>query len=232
MNNLAYREARVRVTDTIENTLYNLVKSEQDYSGKKKHTALWYREEVARALNLSETDNPSLRSYENELRLVRDKLKEKNPLDVPWTVGASLKYGISPQAISALLSMRKVSRGNLTIRRARWVSYLHSVPGFIQAIKEYHPDNVLRQYASLAFVAEGYAWREEVAELRGKDSPETSDLDELFLVDHDFSDDAIQAPFAARLNWLIGKKKIDAQLDVRPILNEFREMGEKESEAK
>ena len=43
MNRLAYREARVKVTEEVKEALIDLVKQEQDAVKKKKHPSKWYR---------------------------------------------------------------------------------------------------------------------------------------------------------------------------------------------
>ena len=57
-----YRRNRIRVTERIKVTLIDLVEQEEDFKKKKKHKAMWYRDEVGRELKLTEDNNPSLRS--------------------------------------------------------------------------------------------------------------------------------------------------------------------------
>ena len=45
-------------TGTINNRFFIIIK-EKDFERKKKHTAKWYQEEVAKELKLEDKDNPS-----------------------------------------------------------------------------------------------------------------------------------------------------------------------------
>ena len=78
-----YRADRANVTHEIEACLYNLIVVEADTFKKKKHTAGWYRLRVAEELNLPESKNPSLRTYQNKVQEIRNKLQSKSPEDEP-----------------------------------------------------------------------------------------------------------------------------------------------------
>jgi len=172
MNERDYREGRVRVSKPIEESLIELIKQEDDIAKKKKHPAKWYRDEVAKFLKLSERDNPSLRSYEDKISYFRERLRIKNPLDAPWSIAASLKYGISPEATADLINVWKYCLAighTFTIREAKWVALIRTA---IQTSR-----NVYQYRGALLFgYANEYAIRERISEILS--SPmDTRDID-------------------------------------------------------
>ncbi len=176
MSNFAYRVGRVRVSADIEKQLFALIVDEKDYQKKKKHPAKWYRNEVARVLKLEDKDNPSLRSYEERIRQIRQKLS-KTPLDTPWCIGQCLKYGISGDVIPSLIRVKEKIRDKLTIRRAKWIGLLY--PAITQMTTAEHPIDSLWFIQRLSFIGREYAIREQFCETMGKDV-DTSDFDTLF----------------------------------------------------
>lgn len=179
MNERNYREGRVKVSKEIRSAIVELVIAEKDFEKKKKHSAIWYQAEVAKKLKLTDKNNPSLRSYESILQPIRKALQVDNPLDTPWSIGASIKYGIPADIIPTLIEDTKLPRLNdrqiLTIRQACWIGKLS--PIVIPLAKEEYPDNPKKQLGCLIVKAKQYAHREQIAEIIGKEYPDTSDLD-------------------------------------------------------
>jgi len=235
MNERDYREGRVRVTDKIRSTLANLVIRENDFAKKKKQPAKWYREQVAKELELKDKDNPSLRSYEEALKPIRRLLQAKNPWDKPWSIGSSIECGISADMIPVLIKMQQIGqkiRREITIRQARWFARLYpSVEKvtkkqnialvFIQLsmynnvkldselasllIKLYkliesekEQSNQLVGLAWLALIGVQYARQEQIGELTGDTPSNTSELDNLYFIQGDFSAEALFDGF-----WLV-----------------------------
>jgi len=206
------REKRAKVTEQIKDTLITLVEKEKDFEKKKKHPAIWYREAIAQVLNLSEHDNPSLRSYEEALKPVRAKFREKNPLDEHWTIGASAKYNISPDILPILLSIAQVLNQSppswvpaevkpqlpFSIRQALWISRLY--PLLSKAAERTKPGNSKAQYAIMFIIASQYAWKERTAEVMGKTILDTTDLDEIYFT-HENPVDINKGFFSVVLGW-------------------------------
>jgi len=185
MNMGAYREGRVRLTDQIKGALIDLVMQEEDFKKKKKHPATWYRDQTALNLKLGEAQNPSLRSYEEALKVVRKKFQEKNPLDEPWTIGCCLKYDISPSVVIPIQSHLLQYGRFLTIRRARWYSMLHTI--LSPLLEKAYPGQLDRALWRFYQIASYYTRIEQVAEINGEDYPNTQLLDNTFILDQDFS---------------------------------------------
>ena len=110
-----YRAGRAKVTEKIYNALFKLINTEKDYGKKKKHTAQWYIDRVVEILQISDAENPSLRSYEEKIKEIRNGLRKKNPLDAPWTIGACEKYGIPGDMIPHLIELQKLYREPLQL---------------------------------------------------------------------------------------------------------------------
>lgn len=194
MNMGDYREGRVRLTDEIKGTLIDLVEREGDFKKKKDHTAEWYRKETALALKLEEAQNPSLRSYEEALKYVRQLFRVKNPLDAPWAIGCCIKYGISPDVVIPF-QRQWLSYGRfLTIRRARLYSMLH--PILCPLLEKAFPGQSDRNQIRLYQIASFYTRMEQIAEMNGEDYPDTRELDERFIFNQDFSPEAFSLIFA------------------------------------
>ena len=54
----AYRENRIRVTDDIEDAVFDLIEAENDIGTKKKHPAKWYQTETARSIETIRKNQP------------------------------------------------------------------------------------------------------------------------------------------------------------------------------
>jgi len=144
---------------------------------------------VAKVLELADKDNPSLRSYEEKIRQIRQKLS-KTPLDTPWCIGQCLEYGIPGDVIPSLILIKEIIGDKLTIRRAKWIDLLY--PAITQLATEEHPVDSLWFIQRLSFIGREYAIREQFCEAMGKDV-DTSDFDTLFFTYGDISDEALAA---------------------------------------
>jgi len=102
------------------------------------------------------------------------KLNHKNragelefPIDKPWSLGNSFIHyerniPIYPEAIPRILEIQKTANFPITIRRARWISYLSS------SIED---DDALK------VISFGYAYLELVADILGSNEFDTSEYD-------------------------------------------------------
>jgi len=190
MNNSAYRDhrvGRVRVSINIEKKLFALIVEEKDYQKKKRHPANWYRNKVAEELQLADKENPSLRSYEEKIRHIRQKLSE-TPLDIPWCIGKCLKHGIPGDVIPSLIRIKEAIGDKLTVRRARWIGLLY--PAITRLATGEHPVDSRWFEQRLSFIGREYAIREQFCEAMGGDI-DTSDFDTLFFTFGDISDEAL-----------------------------------------
>jgi len=188
MNNGIYRPGRVRVSADIEHAIFRLVEQEKDVNKKKKHPAWWYRDEVAKLLNLQEKNNPSIRSYEEMIRKIRIKLRSRDTLDNPWCIGDCMKYGISGSVIPLLIRIKKTIGDMLTSRRAKWISLLY--PAIEELVTEQYPDDPHQQEIRYAFISREYAIRERLCLALGRDF-DTTDFDTLFFTYRDISEGAL-----------------------------------------
>ncbi len=185
-----YRVSRVKVTDKIKDAIYDLIIEGKDIEKKKKHSAKWYRGEVAKELTIADKDNPSLRSYEAALQPMRKALQVKNLQDGPWCLASLSKYPLpveaipiilevqhnvqshrSPEAFDVLAPQRKLKVGQpvtgpFTIREAQWVARLSFIADW--------------SIVSLEHWAHAYAIGEHVSEVMGRDF-DSSNMDSAIL---------------------------------------------------
>ncbi|MFC1869869.1 hypothetical protein ACFLYE_01195 [Chloroflexota bacterium] len=113
------------------------------------------------------------------------------PLDTPWTIGACEKYNISGDMIPRLLELKRIEASrpvdirelekefpcfSLTIRVARWFSRLYSLVDKLMDAQQPEAPELLR-LGSHYIIAEQYAEAERLSEVKGKDCPDTSELD-------------------------------------------------------
>ena len=188
-----YGVKRARVTDQITNTLLDLVEREKDFEKKKKHPAIWYRKEVATALHLHETENPSLRSYEEALKPIRAKYREKNPLDRPWDIGSCIRYDIPNELVPVLVyfqsHLEEQGEYPFTVRTARWLAKLYKAISLI--IKEYYSNEIaLANDARMLMIAETYSRKELISEITNKPL-DTSEWDKIYFTLGDLSPYAV-----------------------------------------
>jgi len=130
---------------------------------------------------------------------LRKEVDQQPPseLDTPWTIGASIAYGIPPDMIPVLFEVITAPEDGiaLTIREARWLSTIYNVAKPL--IEQEAPGQPLQQFGYLYMMANQYAQRERIAELKGKLPPDTSELDRLYFIDGDL--DIIEGEFSTYL---------------------------------
>ena len=216
MNKRDYREGRVKVTETIKGAIVALIMSEKDIERKKKHPAHWYRSEIAEALNLTDRDNPSLRSYESVIQLIRKSLLSKKPVDSPWSIGSCENYNIPAEIVPILImeqqtfvddeeenaAFAQLARWTrdpvlpvLTIRKAQWFAILYPLVNALIENKYDYLDIGERQ-ACLSMLVDQYSKRAQVADVMDNPTPNTSDLDEMYFLKEDLSLASIGEGFA------------------------------------
>jgi hypothetical protein len=168
----------------------HLIKKENDFALKKVHEAKWYRDEVGKALELDEDHNPSLRSYEVLLNVLRKKMRELDPLEKPWSIGVCEANQIPDSAIPMLIEYKEISlresqmnrikpdykpmMGPLTIRKARWMAKLAACVE--PMAREIFPHDRQPFIALTSAIAERYSNAEHNSILLNKD-PETFTFD-------------------------------------------------------
>jgi len=190
MNKRAYREGRVKVSDKIKDAIVELIFKEKDIERKKKHSAIWYRDEIANALKLTDKDNPSLRSYESIIQPIRKSLQSKNPLEEPWSLGMLSKYkdDFPPEIIPVLIKVQKLQMQNdwegprvLTIRQAQWIARLYHLIREISMRRHLDEEDLFMVWV----ITNVYAKREEMDEIIGKKYLDSSGLDkEIFFTEN------------------------------------------------
>jgi len=185
MNKRLYRKDRVRLTDKIKRKAVSLIIREKDIEKKKKHTANWYRDKIAKTLKLTEEKNPSLRSYESMIQCIRKSLQSKNPIEGPWNLGilsSKYKEDFSPEILPVIIKVQKLMMQSdwagpkiLTIRYAQWIARLY------HSISEISASRHLSERAANLFlwmIISEYANNEEWEEIIGNKDLDTSSLDE------------------------------------------------------
>jgi len=184
MDQTSYREGRTKVTDEIKRTVSRLVDHEKDWENKKKHPSRWYRNETAKLMGLDETDNPSLRSYEELCRAIRKKVRVQNSVDKPWNTALldneALDSDIIPWVIKAQYNRKKYLSKPLTIREVKWFSKLFGFRKYIKPLSEVEGDKYLKfLFLSnvLATWSQVYADRERIDLFAGIQDQDYSDLD-------------------------------------------------------
>lgn len=211
-----YRKDRVKVSDGIKNAIVGLIMSEKDVRRKKKHPAHWYRNEVAEALNLTDRDNPSLRSYESVIQPIRKSLLSKRLVDSPWSIGSCENYNIPAEIVPILIMEQQTFVDNkeenaafaqlarwardpvlpvLTIRKAQWFAILYPLVNVLIENKYDYLDMGERQ-ACLSMLVDQYSKRAQVADVMDNPIPNTSDLDEMYFLKEDLSLASIGEGFA------------------------------------
>ena len=193
MSRLSYREGRTKVTEEIKRTVSRLVDQEKDWENKKKHPSRWYRSETARILGLDENDNPSLRSYEELVREIRNNARVQNPVDKSWNTALLNSEMLDPDLIPWIINvqyhLKKYLAKPLTIREVKWFTRLFGFRTYFKPLPEIENNPDLRSlFISnvLATWAQIYAEREKVDDIAGIQEPDYSDLD-IAIVDNDFS---------------------------------------------
>ena len=193
MPHLSYREGRTKVTEEIKRTASRLVDQEKDWGNKKKHPSRWYRSETARILGLDENDNPSLRSYEELVREIRNNARVQNPVDKPWNTALLNSEmpdtDLIPWIINVQYHLKKYLAKPLTIREVKWFTRLFGFRTHFKPLPEMENDSNIKSLfisSVLATWAQLYAEREKVDDIAGIQEPDYSDLD-IAIVDNDYS---------------------------------------------
>jgi len=193
MPHLSYREGRTKVAEEIKRTVSRLVDQEKDWENKKKHPSRWYRVETSRILGLDENDNPSLRSYEELVREIRNNARVQNPVDKSWNTALlnseMLDSDLIPWIINVQHHHKQFLAKPLTIREVKWFTRLFGFRTYFKPLPEIENDSDLRLLfisSLLATWAQIYAEREKVDDIAGIQAPDYSDLD-IAIVDNDFS---------------------------------------------
>lgn len=143
------------------------------------------------------------------------------PIDLPWTIGSCVKYGIPADVIPLLIEEQKLNSGEqlhlilsqydkeyeetvdprLTVRQAIWFARLYS--SIERLIDSAEPDaSPLQRLGYHSFIAEHYAKRERISQVLGEDHPDTSDLDKLyfFSVKLDITEGWLRSHFPEKYN--------------------------------
>jgi len=193
MPRLSYREGRAKVTEEMRRTVSRLIDQEKDWENKKKHPSRWYRSETARILGLDENSNPSLRSYEELVRDVRNNARIQNPVDKPWNTALLnselLDSDLIPWIINTQYHRKKFLAKPLTIREVKWFSRLFGFRTYFKPLPEMENNPDLGSFfisSVLATWAQVYAEREKIDDIAGIREPDYSDLD-IAIIDNDFA---------------------------------------------
>jgi hypothetical protein len=193
MSQPSYREGRTKVTEEIKRAVSRLVDQEKDWENKKKHPSRWYRTETARILGLDENSNPSLRSYEELVREIRNNARVQNPVDKPWNTALISSEMLDPDLVPWIVNvqyhLKKYLAKPLTIREVKWFTSLFGFRTYFKPLPEMENDPDLKSlFISnvLATWAQIYAEREKVDDIAGIQEPDYSDLD-IAIVDNDCS---------------------------------------------
>jgi hypothetical protein len=193
MTQLVKRERRLKVTEDIKRTVSRLVDQENDWVKKKKHPSRWYRKETARKLGLNESNNPSLRSYEELCRETRKNARVQNSVDKPWNTALLNGEALDPEIVPWIATVQYYLQKNLSkplnIREVKWFVRLFGFRTFVKPLPEIqdNPDLVRLFVAmSLSSWAQIYAETEKVDEIAGINNPDYSNLD-IAIAENDFS---------------------------------------------
>ncbi len=188
-----YREGRAKVTEEIKRTVSQLVDQEKDWENKKKHPSRWYRTETTKILALDENSNPSLRSYEELVKEIRNNARVQNPVDKPWNTALLnselLNSDLVPWIINVQHHRKQYLSKPLTIREVKWFTRLFGFRTYFKPLPEMenNPDlGSLFISSVLATWAQIYAEREKVDDIAGIQEPDYADMD-IAIVDNDVS---------------------------------------------
>jgi hypothetical protein len=118
----------------------------------------------------------------------------KDPLDRPWSIGLSLAYKIPADIVPILIRIKMLY--GLTIREARWVSYLY--PTLSELIDTVYPkDTSISRIGRITIIAGIYSYQEKINDIitgnvsKLISSIDTSALDDRYFIQHDISDTSL-----------------------------------------
>jgi hypothetical protein len=179
-----YKEGRTKVTEEIKREVSRLVDQEKDWENKKKHPSRWYRSETAKILGLDENSNPSLRSYEELVREIRNNARTQNPIDKPWNTALlnsePINTEIIPWIVSAQFNRRLFLSKPLTIREVKWFIRFFGFRNHIKPLQEFNDNESIKHFFisnTLATWSQIYADREKIDFIAGIQDADYSDLD-------------------------------------------------------
>lgn len=144
-------------------------------------------------------------SEETLVKMVsRERNREQNPLDEPWSLGMMSKYkeDFPPEIVPVLIEIEKLQmhsdyeapKEKLTIRHAQWIARLYHLLKDIYMRR--YPEELedaskkpVKEYLWMFLViADVYAKWEEVNEIIGEKHIDTSYLDKEYFITEDFWD--------------------------------------------
>ena len=154
--------------------------------------------------------SPTVETIEKEISKARNHPIDE--MDQVWSIGACLKYNISPEIIPVLIrigdliySNEQLPFGVLSIKKAKWYQLLYPVLNSIPAASEVEPNQKL---LLIVILVEQYHQRALIADLMKKSHPDTSDLDIQYFIEGPFSANSIL------INWA------KAQLDLEKAVGQ------------
>ncbi|MFC2032691.1 hypothetical protein ACFLUS_04980, partial [Chloroflexota bacterium] len=144
-------------------------------------------------------------SEETLVKMVsRERNREPNPLDEPWSLGMMSKYkdDFTPEIVPVLIDIEKLQmfvkydapKERLTVRHAQWIARLYHL------IKEIYmrryPEQIedalnkpVKEYLWMFYViADVYAKMEEMKEIIGEKHIDISELDKEYFITEEFWD--------------------------------------------
>jgi len=151
--------------------------------GDNRLTAKDIREKLVE-LHPNSKSIPKERAIYKILERNKDKTISSE-LDNRWSVGSCLKYDISLDIVLSVHRQILPYDRFLTIRRARWYSTLY--PILFPLLESTYPGQLEENRLRLFQITSYYSRAEQIAEIDGNDSPDTSDLDNTFLINHEFT---------------------------------------------
>jgi len=126
---------------------------------------------------------PGLSAVQKELTKQRKTDDARPPvskrLDAPWSIAASVEFGLSPEASKDLFFMWRISLAidrPISIRQARWIVYLRNLSYQDTPTGNRYSDKVKR---NLWLIRQSwlYSVREQASEIMGENHFDTNDLD-------------------------------------------------------
>lgn len=152
-------------------------------------------------------------SEETLIKMIsRERNRETNPLDEPWSLGVLSKYknDFPSEIVPVLIEIEKLQmyssyetpKERLTIRHAQWIARLYHL--IKEVYMRRYPEELedaskkpVKEYLWMFFIiADVYAKWEEMNEIIGEKHIDTSELDKEYFISEDFWD----LPFDKKVN--------------------------------
>ena len=160
--------------------------------------ALHLRDEIERIGELPPSEETLIKMVS------RERNREPNPLDEPWSLGMMSKYraDFPPEIVPVLIEIEKLQmycnyetpKERLTIRQAQWIARLYHLIREIY-MKRYPKEledaikKPVKEYLWMFYmIADVYAVWEEINEITGGKYIDTSLLDKEYFITEDFWD--------------------------------------------